>query len=127
MTLSVRNPYITQALRVLEPLGLDNEVHPARIRLNDAANYIARILDEEIPDPPLAEMLNHLAITDETPNGAVFKTRLEAALAEPQRDPKISERLEVEAAIKSDPSLVKKFKSELQKWALEDIEAAAAD
>ena len=127
MKLQTKNPYITQALQVLEPLGLDNELHPDKMRLNDAANYVARILDEEIPDPPLAEMLEHLSVTDETPNGAVFKTRLEAALAAPQRDAKISERLEIEAAIKSDPSLIKKYKNELKKWAYEDIEAAAAD
>jgi len=127
MKLQTKNPYVKQALYVLEPLGLDNEVHPEKIRLNDAANYVARILDEEVPDPPIAEMLEHLGITDETPNGAQVKSRLEAALASPQADEKISERLKIEAAIKADPSLTKKFVAQLKKWAIEDIEAAAAD
>lgn len=127
MKLQSKNPYIKQALGVLEPLGLDNELHPAKIRLNDAANYVARILDEAVEDPPLAEMLEHLGITDETPNGAVVKTRLEAALAAPQADEALSHRLKVEAEIKADPSLTKKYIKELKKWAVDDIEAAAAD
>lgn len=127
MKLQTKNPYVKQALYVVEPLGLDNEIHPTKIRLNDAANYVARILDEDVQDPPVSEMLEHLGITAETPNGAVVKTRLEAALANPQADEKISERLKIEAAIKADPSLTKKFIPQLKKWAFEDIEAAAAD
>jgi hypothetical protein len=127
MKLQSKNPYIKQALGVLEPLGLDNDLHPLKIRLNDAANYVARILDEAVEDPPLAEMLEHLGITEETPNGAAVKARLEAALAAPQADEALSNRLKIEAEIKADPSLTKKYIKELKKWAVEDIEAAAAD
>ena len=127
MKLNNKNPYIKQALYVLEPLGWTNEVHPARIRVNDAANYIARILDAEIADPPLIEMLEHLGITDETVNGDALKVRLEEALAHPQMDAAIVERLQIEAAILKDPSLIKTHKALLKKWAIEDIEAASVD
>jgi len=127
MKLQAKNPYIKQALAVLEPLGLDNELHPEKIRLNDAANYVARILDEDVADPPVAEMLEHLGVTDETPNAAVFKARLGAALAKPEPDPTLSERLKIEAAIKADASLAKKFVKQLRQWAMDDIEAAVAD
>lgn len=127
MKLQAKNPYIKQALAVLEPLGLDNELHPDKIRLNDAANYVARILDAEVEDPPIAEMLEHLGVTEETPNAAVFKTRLEAALAKPQPDEALSERLQIEAAIKADASLAKKYVKQLKQWAIDDIEASIAD
>jgi hypothetical protein len=127
MKLQTKNPYIKQALAVLDPLGLDNEVHPEKIRLNDAANYIARILDEDVEDPPLDEMLEHLGVTAETPNAEAFKARLAAALAAPEADKALSERLTIEAAIKADASLTKKYVKELKQWALDDIDAAAAD
>lgn len=124
MKLQAKNPYIKQALQVLAPLGLDNEVHPDKIRLNDAANYLARILDEEIEDPPVAEVLEHLGVPD---TNTAFKAAVEAALKAPQPDAKIAERLKIEAAVKADSSLTKQYASQLKKWAIDDIDEAAGE
>lgn len=123
MKLNQKNPYIKQALDVLAPLKLDNVVHPDRLRLNDAANYLARILDENIEDPPVAQIMEHLGVP---PENTAFAESVAAALAKPKADEKIAERLKIEAECKANPALVKKHLDRLKKWAHEDLEETAA-
>lgn len=127
MKLNTKNPYIRQALSVVAPLGLDNEVHPDKIRLFDAANYVARLLDVEVEDPPTAEVLEHLGVGEDHPEYAKMLELVEAAFKAPEADKVIAERLQIEAAVKADPSLTKRFKEQLKAWAIQDIEEASAD
>lgn len=123
MKLNQKNPYIKQALDVLAPLKLDNEVHPDKLRLNDAANYLAHILDENVADPPVAEILEHLGVPVDN---AEFAESVKSALAAPKADKQIAERLQIEAACKANPALVKKYKDQLKRWAHDDIEEIAS-
>lgn len=124
MKLQTKNPFIKQAVDVLAPLSLDNVVHPDKIRLNDAANYVAKVLHEERAEDPTDEIMEHLGVT----KGAnpAFEKALAAAIKAPTPDETISERLKIEAACKADPKLVAKHKDLLKKWAIDDIEEQAA-
>lgn len=124
MKLHHKNPFIKQALEVLAPLSLDNEVHPDKIRLNDAANYLAKVLHEENKDDPTADILEHLGVA--ALENDTFLKGLAAALAAPKPDEAITERLRIEALCKYDPMLVKQYKDKLKKWAVDDIDELAA-
>ncbi len=123
MKLHHKNPFIKQALDVLAPLGLDNNVHPEKIRLNDAANYLAKILHEERKDDPTVEVLAHLGVAKGA--NASFEKNLAEAIKNPVVDKEMSERLKIEAACKADGRLVAKHKEQLKKWAIDDIEEQA--
>lgn len=124
MKLHRKNPFIKQALEVVAPLSLDNAVHPDKIRLNDAANYVARILHEERAADPTSEILEHFG--KEAAANKAFVAALAEAIKTPKPDEAVSARLSIETAVAQDPSLVKKYKDQLKKWAVDDIDEQAA-